>query len=465
MVFEIKIHPLKRKIMKTPVSIILGFTFLFNLLFSQTPDFVKLLDENMHYTVDMIQGFDENFIIAGNDQGQSTVFVTSVNTQGEILWSNYFSGEMLWYSRISQKSNGNILIPMRDFFPVVIELNSQGDSVGSFSIIEQKKSYFARVIEFSDSLLFVSQIFFNPDPFFPSVDSSHLIKVSTSGNIIDSYFFNSVDIKDILLNSKGNLFLLESTAGSSYSLIREYNLNGEILSSSSCNSNNPFLSRLFKADATTYYSFGHQGIKASMNASLVGFDVNNQVEFCNGYDDSYFISMTYSLSNGKIYLLGEKNEYCNIKTVKQNGEPMNDLMISDSITGSCIRSFGEYLYIAGINNYVTDPRACFIKLHQDSVPLRIIDNEPSGLKVYPNPTKDYVRVEVQSDFTKASAENSSKYEVGEMWLFDIFGREVARKNITSEQTNVDVSLLPDGVYFYRVVLEEVSYFGKIVVQK
>jgi len=451
--------------MKTPVLIILVFTFQFNPLFSQTPDFVKLLDENMHYTVDMIQAFDDNFIIAGNDQGQSSVFVTSVNTQGEILWSNYFSGEMLWYSRISQKSNGNILIPMRDFFPVLLELNSQGDSVGSFSIIEQKKSYFARAIESSDSLLFVSQIFFNPDPFFPSVDSSHLIKVSTSGNIIDSYFFNSVDIKDILLNSKGNLFLLESTAGSSYSLIREYNLNGEILSSSSCNSNNPFLSRLFEADASTYFSLGHQGNKASMNASLVGFDINNQVEFCNAYDDSYFISMTYSSSTGKIYLLGEKNGYCNIKTVKPDGEQVNDLMISDSITGSCIRSFGESLYIAGINNYATDPRACFIKLHQDSVPLRIIDIEPAQLKVYPNPTKDYVWFEVQSAFTTVSAENSSRFEVGEVRIFDVFGRQVARKDITSEQTILDVSVLPGGVYFYRVAFEEVSYSGKIVIQK
>jgi aminopeptidase YwaD len=63
-----------------------------------------------------------------------------------------------------------------------------------------------------------------------------------------------------------------------------------------------------------------------------------------------------------------------------------------------------------------------------------------GIRVYPNPAKDYVQFEV----------HSSKFEVMELRLFDVFGRQVARKEITSEQTILDVSGLPGGVYFYRL---------------
>ena len=147
-----------------------------NLLYSQSPGFTKLLGENMNFTIDMIQTIDGNFIIAGNDQNQSNVFVTSVNNEneGEILWSRYFNGEMLWYSRIAQKSDGNILIPMGNFNPVLVELNVLGDSVSSTTIPETKRSYFGSVVELQDSLVFVSEIIFNDDPFVPKVDSSYL---------------------------------------------------------------------------------------------------------------------------------------------------------------------------------------------------------------------------------------------------------------------------------------------------
>jgi len=76
------------------------------------------------------------------------------------------------------------------------------------------------------------------------------------------------------------------------------------------------------------------------------------------------------------------------------------------------------------------------------------------IKIYPNPAKNLVQFEVQS----------SRFKVGELLMFDVFGRQVARKEITSEQSILDVSGLPGGVYFYRLVLGEITYAGKFVVQ-
>ncbi|MFU8843392.1 MAG: T9SS type A sorting domain-containing protein [Bacteroidales bacterium] len=79
----------------------------------------------------------------------------------------------------------------------------------------------------------------------------------------------------------------------------------------------------------------------------------------------------------------------------------------------------------------------------------------SQIIIFPNPAKDYIQFEV----------HSSKFAVGDLWLFDLFGIQVARKEIISEQTMLDVSELPGGVYFYRVVLGEITDSGKILIQK
>ncbi|MFU8844711.1 MAG: T9SS type A sorting domain-containing protein, partial [Bacteroidales bacterium] len=101
-------------------------------------------------------------------------------------------------------------------------------------------------------------------------------------------------------------------------------------------------------------------------------------------------------------------------------------------------------------------------LKDDTVNIVTAQVEAEKVRVYPNPAKDYVQFEVQS----------SKFEVGELRLFDVFGRQVARWEITSEQTNLDVSKLPGGVYFYRIYpvfsglgVGEVVYSGKILIQR
>jgi hypothetical protein len=94
-------------------------------------------------------------------------------------------------------------------------------------------------------------------------------------------------------------------------------------------------------------------------------------------------------------------------------------------------------------------------LKDDTVNIVTSQVEAEKVRVYPNPAKDYVQFEVPG----------LKFEVGKLRLFDVFGRQVAREEITSEQTILDVSQLPGGIYFYRVAMEEVSYSGKIVIQK
>ncbi|MBW6458975.1 MAG: T9SS type A sorting domain-containing protein [Bacteroidales bacterium] len=82
-----------------------------------------------------------------------------------------------------------------------------------------------------------------------------------------------------------------------------------------------------------------------------------------------------------------------------------------------------------------------------------------NVKVFPNPAKDLVQFEIRG------LSRAFGIDIYELHLFDVFGRQVARKDIASEQTILDVSELPVGVYFYRLALGEVLYSGKLVIQR
>jgi hypothetical protein len=86
------------------------------------------------------------------------------------------------------------------------------------------------------------------------------------------------------------------------------------------------------------------------------------------------------------------------------------------------------------------------------------------IRVYPNPAKDFVQFEVQRS-TLPAGRQGSVIGVFELHLFDVFGRQVAGKEITTEQSILDVSGLPEGFYIYKVVLGEITYSGKLVIQR
>ncbi|MBN1339703.1 MAG: T9SS type A sorting domain-containing protein [Bacteroidales bacterium] len=115
----------------------------------------------------------------------------------------------------------------------------------------------------------------------------------------------------------------------------------------------------------------------------------------------------------------------------------------------------------GTFNITTKAWVFEIKL-DDTVNVITPASEAQEITVYPNPAGDFVEFKVKSE----------KLKVAELRLYDVFGRQAAGKQITSEQTVLDVSGLPGGVYFYRiypvssgVASEAGIYSGKIVIQR
>ena len=82
--------------------------------------------------------------------------------------------------------------------------------------------------------------------------------------------------------------------------------------------------------------------------------------------------------------------------------------------------------------------------------------ERETIKVYPNPAKDFINVDIEA----------TNFEKGEIELFDMQGKLVKKAKLSAKQGNrVNVSNLNAGAYTYNVSLNGKTLSGKVIVGK
>lgn len=419
---------------------------------AQPSGFTKLLDDNMKYVVDMIQTSSGNFIIVGTYLTiGSGIYIVSLNEEGEILFSNYYDNKIRWYAGITQRSNGNILIPTNHY---LLEINQSGDSVGCLAISPSSESFFGSVIEMPDSSIIATEIIINDDPFFPGVIESYIQKYSPNGNFIEKFPSQFLDIKDLISCSDSTFFALVETETSTNSLIVKYNLEGQIISTSSCTEINPYLHKIKRLN-NNYFAVGYK--INNMQAVFTKIDNNGQIIFCNEYSNSYFSSLTNDESLEKIFILGNTDDLCFVNILDISGNIISETLVDDSLNGNNIIYFNDFLYIAGVYNYLTEPRSCLIKIHKDSI-LSVNENQIySKLEVYPNPASSILNIHF-------SQSNNENYLIE---IFDILGKKVKEIKLPKGQTKAEVNVenWKKGLYLIKVSNEKKYYeIRKIIIQ-
>lgn len=76
-----------------------------------------------------------------------------------------------------------------------------------------------------------------------------------------------------------------------------------------------------------------------------------------------------------------------------------------------------------------------------------------GISVYPNPAKDKVVLSI-SDFNPS--------ETNSMSLLDAKGNEIIAHSVTQNNTEMDISQLKSGIYYFKVVKSEKMLYYKLV---
>lgn len=80
---------------------------------------------------------------------------------------------------------------------------------------------------------------------------------------------------------------------------------------------------------------------------------------------------------------------------------------------------------------------------------------PGTIKIYPNPTKGNIEIEIPDD-------PDHQGEKIRIVVLDINGRKLVDKNKQSFKTNVDLSSRPDGIYILNLIKGNVISQWKIV---
>ena len=93
--------------------------------------------------------------------------------------------------------------------------------------------------------------------------------------------------------------------------------------------------------------------------------------------------------------------------------------------------------------------------YQEDCSTGLEGNEPEGVSAYPNPTTDILHI------------TATDGEIARVEMTDMFGRNVPvrTENIATQQTTVNTSALPSGVYILRITLRDGSVRTEKVVKR
>ena len=117
--------------------------------------------------------------------------------------------------------------------------------------------------------------------------------------------------------------------------------------------------------------------------------------------------------------------------------------------------FNNYIKIDSVVNYLKS-----ISGIESGYRLRIIqypddvndNNDVKFTEIFPNPVSDYIEIKIEDKLS----ESSKLSESFQIQIFDIYGKRITNLTPTlskGEGVRIDVSLLPNGIYFLRIGTE------------
>ena len=84
-----------------------------------------------------------------------------------------------------------------------------------------------------------------------------------------------------------------------------------------------------------------------------------------------------------------------------------------------------------------------MKMEYDDTTLNLLNNLSASVRIYPNPTSNYLRVTFNTLFAGGLS----------LKLFNAVGQLILSKSNISNSTSLDISELPDGLYNAQLMVE------------
>ena len=88
-----------------------------------------------------------------------------------------------------------------------------------------------------------------------------------------------------------------------------------------------------------------------------------------------------------------------------------------------------------------------------ALPTGTFGNDELQMKIYPNPAGSWLTIQLSSSAT------------GQATIYDVIGKTVVQTELQNSRQTIDVSGLPEGLYFVRLTVDNKSVTKKIIIQK
>ena len=95
-----------------------------------------------------------------------------------------------------------------------------------------------------------------------------------------------------------------------------------------------------------------------------------------------------------------------------------------------------------------------LRVGQTSLGDDIVEHDATSIMVYPNPVRDYIKIEYLNDFSGQSID-----------IYSIDGRLVETFPEASQQTQIDISSLNSGVYLIKLKTKDGKEFSERIVKE
>jgi photosystem II stability/assembly factor-like uncharacterized protein len=208
---------------------------------------------------------------------------------------------------------------------------------------------------------------------------------------------------------------------------------------------NQFFSSVFFTDNNTGYAAGYN-IQVGLEAAVILKTIDGGASWTAQYYPTIdWLNSVYFANANTGYVVGNYGAI-----LKTNDAGSTWVTQASGTTNSLTSVF----FIDSNIGYTVGGNGTILKTTNGGVITGIIENQkPGSLNIYPNPATDQIIIE-----TSESGSNLN----GTISLYGMAGHELIQKQVQGSRSEINVSALPNGIYFVRLIYEENIEFGQFI---
>lgn len=436
----------------------------------------------------VIQTYDSGYVVVGSTSGfghgLSDLYLTKISKQGNVGWQQTFGGAGVDKGNtvISTPDSGFVIAGFTNSFHnnnyevYVVRADRNGNEVWS-------KTYGGKDWSFGNSIIRTTKgdLIIAGSTFANGNEDMYLLKTDFAGNKLWEHIYggDSADAANSVVEAPDGGYLLTGYTksfgkGNKDIYIVKTDKDGNLLWSKTYGGKNEdsgnqaiatldssyviagYSKNFFGGKYLTYWIFKINSLGDTLNQWKVTDNTQRDQyanSICRTFDGGY--TVTGGMGNTPDYFLMKLNSGGGWQNTRSYGGADKDIAyaVKQTYDSGYVAVGITYSYGDGVPNiYVlkTGPNLASTGNILVVVGIDELSDRNKPVMIYPNPAFSHVNIAI------------SKQSVVE--IFDAMGRELLHAQVIQGNNTVDISFIPDGIYFIRIINDDQLFLDKIIIR-